>query len=457
MSIKQSIIIKYCLIVVTALMGFWILGDLIFFSNKPLRPFYTYEVIISFSLFIVLLVLTLLFLIKFIKYKPNYITLGVLSIVFLILFIRLLVIQPQTFNIVAPTSNVAYEFTSSLTPDERFKYIVKLFITFVFGFIILDILPKTIEKKELKYLLMALLVIIYGLIVVSYFVDFKSYIHLITFSNNNGIYEDSIKSVFPHKTVFGYILMIGGFIALYLFALEKKWYWLANVGIIFIHLLFTISKLAIIIFFVAVVGYLVYLFIATYKDNPKRNKMILIICLSVIAAILLLVLALYLASPKVKEIINKIIFPSGYSTLTTRVWIWNYCFAILKQTSFSLGAGFIYFGSVLKQANLMDPETAIVNNTAQAHNSYISMLGNGGLLLLVLYVLLITLIIKNVVKTCKTDLNFGIFFGICLLALLVYGIFEAAPVVLATSADHILGGGFVVVGLLIHNQASKEN
>ena len=47
-------------------------------------------------------------------------------------------------------------------------------------------------------------------------------------------------------------------------------------------------------------------------------------------------------------------------------------------------------------------------------------------------------------------MNLAIFYGIALLSLLVYGFFEAAPIVLATSAEHMLGGAFVVSGLLIH-------
>ena len=449
MATKKNIIIKYSLTILTALALFWIVSDHIFFSNKPMRSFQTHETIIALVLSVLLFGLLVFFLTKQYKYKPSVITLGVLSILFIILLIRLCVTHTQEF--VTTHNSISYNFISEITASDKFRYISQLFATFAMGFLIIDVLPKMIGKNEFKWVLMVLLAVIYILIIISYFTDFRSYLNLITFkSGDNSIYDNGVKSVFPHKTVFGYIVMIGGFIALYLFATERKWYWLANVGIIFIHLICTLSKLAIIIFFVASVIYLLYMFFRGYKDNLKRNKKILIISLIVLGILLLTGVLLYFLSNKVKDIVNKLLYPSGYNTFTTRTWIWSYTMEILKQTSFSLGAGFKYFGSILKQANLMDPETALVNNTSQTHNAYISMLANGGILLLVAYLFFIVLMIQIIVKLCKRNLNIGLFYGVCLLALLVYGGFEAAPIVLATSVEHALGGGFVIVGLLLH-------
>lgn len=449
MLLKRNAIIKFVLLVLSAISAFWIMSDNILFSNKPTRSFYAHELIIALVLLVILYGLLIFFLIKQYQYKPSVISIGVLSILFIVLLIHLCFVRPKTFDIVAP-NGTSYSFMSHITSLERFRYISQLFATFLMGFFVIDILPKALNTKEFKMLLLILLFVVYIFILISYITDFRSYINLITFKQGNSIYDNGVKAFFPHKTVFGYILMIGGFVALYLFAKEKKWYWLASVGIIFIHLVATLSKLAIIIFFIAAAIYLLYVFFSGYKNNIKRNKKILIIGICVLVTLLLIGVLLYFLSSKVKDIVNKLIYPSGYNTFTTRTWIWNYAFAILKQTSYSLGAGFMYFGSVLKQANLMDEETALINNTSQTHNAYISMWANGGILLLVAYILFIFILIQVLIKYFKINRNLAIFYGIALLSLLVYGFFEAAPIVLATSAEHMLGGAFVVSGLLMH-------
>ena len=104
----------------------------------------------------------------------------------------------------------------------------------------------------------------------------------------------------------------------------------------------------------------------------------------------------------------------------------------------------------------MDSETAIGNNTAQTQKAYISMLANGGIPLLTLYFLLIALVVVVLVKHFKKDINISLFYALVLTGLLVYGFFEAAPVMLATSAEHILGGAFVVSGLLFHVRQNVE-
>ncbi len=454
MRLKVDIILRYGLMVIAALAGLWLLSNHIFLSADPLRPFYFYEIIIAVSIFVVFFGTLIFYLVKIHGYKPNVILIGALSLVFIILLIRLLVISPQTFNITAPNGN-PYSFESHLTNLERFNYCSQLFVTFALAFLFIDIFPKSVNHNEFKYILYVMLSIVYVLIICSYFVDFKNYINLITLKGGD-INGSGIKSVFPHKTVYGYIVMIGGFISLLLFNKERKWYWLANVGIIAVHLLFTLSKLAIIVFFVVALADLIYIFITTYKKDPKKHNIIMFSCLGVALLLVVTFLVLIIASSTIREKVQDIINPSGYNTFTTRVWIWNYAFAILKQTSISLGAGMFYFGSILKQANLMDAETAIVNNTAQTHNAYISMLANGGIPLLTLYVLLIALVVVVLVKHFKKDINISLFYALALTGLLVYGFFEAAPVMLATSAEHILGGAFVVSGLLFHVRQNME-
>ena len=454
MRLKIDVILKYGLMLIAVLAGLWLLGDLIFFSATPLRSFYTHEIIIALAIFVVFFSALIFYLVKFENYKPNFAVMIGLLVVFLILLIRLLVISLQSFDITAPGGD-AYTFESHLTSLERFKYCSQTFVTFALAYFFIDVFPKAIKQNEFKYILYFMLSIIYILIICSYFVDFNSYVNLITLKGGD-INGSGIKSIFPHKTVYGYLVMIGGFIALQLFAKERKWYWLANVGILAIHLLFSLSKLAIIIFFAVTAIYLIYVFVTTYKEDPKKHKIILFSCLGALLLIVIVFVVLLIASATVREKVNEIIKPSGYNTLTTRVWIWNYAFAILKQTSVFLGTGMLYFGSVLKQANLMDAETAIVNNTSQTHNAYISMLANGGVPLLILYVLLIAFVTYVLVKNFKKDLNVSLFYALVIVGLLVYGIFEAAPIMLATSAEHMLGGAFAVSGLLFHAKQNNE-
>ena len=454
MRLKIDVILKYGLMALTALSGLWLLNDHIFFSQTPLRSFYQHEIIIALALFVVFFGALIFYLIKSNDYKPNYaIMIGLLS-VFIFLLVRLLVISPQTFNITAPGGG-SYAFESHITSLERFKYCAQTFVTFALTFFFIDVFPKSVKQKEFKYILYLMLSIIYVLIICSYFVDFNSYINLITLKGGD-INGSGIKSVFPHKTVFGFVVMTGGFIALLLFAKERKWYWLATVGIFAIHLLFTLSKLAIIVFFAVTLAYLIYVFVTTYKENPKKHKIILFSCLGALLLLIVIFVILLLASETVRQKVQEIITPSGYNTFVTRVWIWDYTFAILKQTSVFLGAGMFYFASVLKQANLMDPETAIVNNTSQTHNAYISMLANGGVPLLTLYVVLIVLVVVVLIKHFKRDLNISLFYALVLVGLLSYGFLEAAPIMLGVGGEHVLAGAFVVSGLLLHAKQNNE-
>ena len=104
----------------------------------------------------------------------------------------------------------------------------------------------------------------------------------------------------------------------------------------------------------------------------------------------------------------------------------------------------------------MDPETAIVNNTSQTHNAYISMLANGGVPLLTLYVVLIVLVVVVLIKHFKKDINISLFYALVLVGLLSYGFLEAAPIMLGVGGEHVLAGAFVVSGLLLHAKQNNE-
>ena len=166
MRLKVDVILRYGLMLITALAGLWLLADHIFLMVNPLRPLYLHEIIIILSLFVVFFGALIFYLVKWNNYKPSLILVTALSLVFIILLIRLLVISSQTFNIVAPGGD-AYAFDSHLTNFERFKYCVQTFSTFAIAFLFIDIFPKTVKQNEFKYILYVMLSIIYVLIICS--------------------------------------------------------------------------------------------------------------------------------------------------------------------------------------------------------------------------------------------------------------------------------------------------
>ena len=106
------------------------------------------------------------------------------------------------------------------------------------------------------------------------------------------------------------------------------------------------------------------------------------------------------------------------------------------------------FGEILYQFNAHDTFAFIYNNTSFAHNAALELLGNGGVVMLGLAIILYVQIIIRYVKYIKVDKHFAIF-GLALITFAsIYSLFESGSFIFASSFDYLVLSFIIVTPIM---------
>lgn len=259
-------------------------------------------------------------------------------------------------------------------------------------------------------------------IVLSFITDWNRYINF--FNDPVGI-----GSIFFQKNSFGLILVTGMFACIALRIRHQNYKWALFLIPLYIFLLFSMGKIAMVIGTLMVVIYLVTQLVLV----SKKSKDNLIITLSIVGFIVLLspLFIVGLARSEtgilanVREFFIKLA-DSTKTTIATRQLIWESGFKLLSSWRVIFGYGVDSYGLLLHQVY-----TAVAPSWDYAiyssHNFVIELLGNGGIILLGIYIFIYVYLVYIAFKVRNKKNHWMIDLTLIFLLLFTFlGMFETS-------------------------------
>ena len=143
--------------------------------------------------------------------------------------------------------------------------------------------------------------------------------------------------------------------------------------------------------------------------------------LVIYSVILITIAALLILSIATKGQILGFLYSDGmFDTLTSRTYIWKNTFQNLSGGKWLIGRGSGIINLIIYPMNLVNGDNAFA-----AHNTFIELLGRGGIFFLFAYLLLLVYSILTVVKCWKSDPNILMGLTIGIAAFFIYGFIES--------------------------------
>lgn len=379
---------------------------------------------------------------------------------------RLLIISSVfifAIMLLTPIINIAsstYQFTSLdnysrltistvvIGTSEVIAYYGNTVVSFVFFFALLYAMPLLIkETKNNKLVLYVIIGIMFFLCLYSFITEPNKYGMILR--GNINVYENDIHSLFASKNAFGLFLYQAALISGYLFFAslknpdagypedEKskkglKVMWFILMVFFMIVAFFTINKNSIL----ALMVFVLFLVIVTFRDFKKHLKRNVIVLSIIGSGLLMFALIMFVPALQSVSLFNKIylLFSGAGTALSGRAQITNMFFE--QFNSFHLFFGFgPYLGHYVYAWSLMTNSPAILYDL---HNTYITIMGEGGIFYFAFYLGLLIFAGYKIYKLKEKNINIAIVcFGV-LVSFLVYSFFESPILFISGSSESFI-------------------
>lgn len=359
----------------------------------------------------------------YIEYKQNKIGIkwffiSLLSIILIGAIIGIfLTPETQTYQVIEIIDEVETIVVKRLVVSVEEKFISALFVI-VAGigvYIQVVILPRLINTK--KYILFLMYIIVSISLItalLSYVLDFESYVHLYKHGLVGYIYPQSFLF---NRNMYA-LMMLLGMLALYnIISFKPTWYNYLFLIFLFVNIMFTFSKaatgIALITFFV----HFVYRMIASFKNHRIRNIIFLCLCgIGIICGVLLIPFPFLMNVAlfnEVRRFILEYYFELGVGSYDYRSEIWDSVINLSTGVHLWLGRGLIIFNKTL---TFYTGEVSASRRTELfSHNGFLETLGQWGLLGAIPYSIgvfsIFCIIIYVAIKDYKTGIPSLIVFG----------------------------------------------
>lgn len=423
MLIKQKNLLTNILFWVAMIfMAYFAENVVIFDLSNFQRPFTLLEYILLFSGIMIILGYYFYCEHKYNGLNANWITIAILSIVVLGAAIGIFMTPEtqffETIEIIDEVETIAIKtYTTSIV--DKIKSFLFVLVAAIGVYIQIIILPRLISFKRYVLFLMYIIVTV-SLVsaIVSYVLDFDSYVHL---------YQHGLRGyVHPQSFVFNrnmYALMLLlGMLALYvIISYLPKWYNYVFLIFLFVNIFFTFSKAAFGIALITFVAHFIYRMIATFKKSKIRNIIFLVIVgIALVCGVLLIPFPFFMEVQlfnEARRFILEYYVELGIGSYDGRIEIWNSVISLSKGIHLWFGRGLINFGNTLYfHTGEINPRH--VSNYF-SHNGFLEILGQWGLTGLIPYSLLVLAIfgldifvaIKNYKIGIPALIIFGAFLG----------------------------------------------
>lgn len=334
--------------------------------------------------------------------------------------------------------------------EQRFLYVISTFAVLYLAYLMLFTLPRKIRYvKQIDWIMW--LIIAFGLVAVifSYIFEAQHYQHFFsTIMTPTAALPSRISSFLGHKNGYGLTVTLAAFACLYLHHTERKWWFIVGSFFFAVQNFFTTSKTCMIICLIVLPIYYLVVFILQFKKHLKRSIIILSSIFAIIVAF---------ASMFVVRAINNEFFPEFFN-MTNKVFdtylvkgfdYFDHLSGRYKDYEMAqgiisghlgLGVGFGLFNALMFACEVLNSSTKLtawnastinhmdvtnVQLTDSPHSFYYQLLGTGGIVLLVVYVLIVCYVIFAAIRTFKKHKLTMLLCLLFMVATILHGMSEA--------------------------------
>ena len=456
------VIMAFCLYFVQRIAIFEPWNDVVTFAN--FREQYFYESLVGLILLIGLSVCYALIEWKKGDFKIHLPLIILFSILFVISVVNIFVL-PAKVEYSLPIYKITGEGYGNIISidlightgvvintnlEQRFLYVISTFAVLYLAYLMLFTLPRKIRYvKQIDWIMW--LIIAFGLVAVifSYIFEAQHYQHFFsTIMTPTAALPSRISSFLGHKNGYGLTVTLAAFACLYLHHTERKWWFIVGSFFFAVQNFFTTSKTCMIICLIVLPIYYLVVFILQFKKHLKRSIIILSSIFAIIVAF---------ASMFVVRAINNEFFPEFFN-MTNKVFdtylvkgfdYFDHLSGRYKDYEMAqgiisghlgLGVGFGLFNALMFACEVLNSSTKLtawnastinhmdvtnVQLTDSPHSFYYQLLGTGGIVLLVVYVLIVCYVIFAAIRTFKKHKLTMLLCLLFMVATILHGMSEA--------------------------------
>lgn len=383
---------------------------------------------------------------KYNRYKTNILFLLLLFVLGICSFVSL-VYNPDTMIIATEWGDDVLTFTL----DEKAYYFLFSIVTFILFYLFMYVLPRHfIYQKQFDLIIIFGFILLAAFIIYSYVAEWRNYLDFFFNLSSDDPYALTVKSLFDHRNNYGFLLFVFILASLYMHHVRPKSYWYIITFFLYANMIFTLCKTTLLLGGIVIILYLLARFFITYKEHKKRN----VITISIVAS-LFLILAITVALSffipgGLFLFINKAVtrlFGGAFDTFNSRLAIWGDVMLILNSNLVYMffGAGYGVFNNLLLSYTTLDP---LAENNSFPHNGYLQLMGDGGVILLIVFIFAIAYLYYVMGKMFKKEKSLVALSFLMLTSSLIYMLFESAPLLFAKTPDMIFLSFLVTVPLL---------
>lgn len=428
---RRIVLISNLLVWIALVFIVYFVENIVTFDANPARHFLPSEYIL---LFVGLLAVISMYLFTERKYNSFFLNKKEIAFGFICLSLAIINIV-----VIASTPEVSiYEFTDPSGMTYYGQYICtwehKLYnsltalIAFGVPFLLIVIIPKKIYSfKQLNIIFYACLGVAAISILYSAIFEWQQYVNFIFHFSEMESVEFTVKSFFYNRNTFALFLFICLFICAYLNVQKSHWYYYLFMGIIYLVMIFTLTKTILAIAFAFITAYIVIRSMRNFKKHMKISILMLSTLIAfIIVGGVIFTLSMLDATPffaKIHNFINNTIIGVGEATIGMRMTIWKNSFIILgNPLSIIFGNGVGIFENQLYSMNAADPLTR--DFTRYTHNAFIELIGKGGVLYLAFYIGLMVYSIYCVIKIRKVSPSLSATLMLFIIMIFITGFIE---------------------------------
>lgn len=375
----------------------------------------------------------------FLEYKRGNVKIGYVAYILIglaLLNVIVIACQPSAVDlsvlcrVTNPTDSPIYVAGQSYNVHVDISAIHKVFFSLdiilicLFIFIGLFVFPKRFKSISfIKYLGFAVMAFCLVVILYSYIFESSNYINFIKciFSGDfSNIYNYTVKSFIIHRNAFGMAMLMGIIFAIINHSFDKKWYHYLILGFFYVSMIFSFCKASLLIGALITAIYVYFRLIYAFKDNKKRNTILLIVYSSIIVIGAGIVGISLISKGKFLSPIYELINGNNEtSTLTMRSHIWDNCYQLLEGGNWVVGRGFGIFNLMLLPMNTINGDIVF-----PSHSAWMNMLTEGGIFYLFALIALTALAIYIMIKSYKKNPNLVIAMALGAFAFFLYSFIE---------------------------------
>ena len=321
-----------------------------------------------------------------------------------------------------------YDVPYSITAIHKFFFAFEEIGMMLMIYTGLFIFPKRFKNlKFIEFIGYVLFIVCGFLAIYSYITEANQYVRFVEYvigkDRDGELASRAVMSLFSHRNPLGMTYMLGIIFCFINHSFSRKWFHYPLAVFFFLNEIFTFCKTGLLLSVLISFIYLIYRLFVTYKDHSKRNLITFIVI-----GVLILVAALLIGVPyitkgkvfgKIYELINNIV--GGGHTLETRTYIWDNGFQIISHGWWLLGRGMGIPNLIVKPTNIMSHAEDVIS----LHSGLLTVLCEGGVLLLLAYLAFLIYSGYVTVKSFKVNKDLTITLALGALTFLLYSLIES--------------------------------